>query len=87
LRTALSRQQLQDALSPKDSEHFSKAHRLPAIASGLVEMTLPAKLRSSKQRYRLTDAVRACCRPTIIPAKVWHAPASLRSDAPATRTF
>ena len=38
----------------KDDEHFRKAYLLPALASGLVEMTLPDKPRSSKQRYRLT---------------------------------
>jgi ATP-dependent DNA helicase RecG len=51
---ALSRQVLQDALGMKDDEHFRKAYLLPALASGLVEMTLPDKPRSSKQRYRLT---------------------------------
>ena len=54
LPNALSRQVLQDALGMKDDEHFRKAYLLPALASGLVEMTLPDKPRSSKQRYRLT---------------------------------
>jgi ATP-dependent DNA helicase RecG len=54
LPTELSRQELQNALGLKDGEHFRKAYLLPALASGLVEMTLPDKPRSSKQRYRLT---------------------------------
>lgn len=54
LPTALSRQGLQDVLGLKDDEHFRKAYLLPALASGLVEMTLPDKPCSSKQRYRLT---------------------------------
>ncbi|WP_430232591.1 Fic family protein [Nitrosomonas communis] len=37
-----------------DREHFSKEYLQPALTSGLVEMTIPDKLRSSKQKYRLT---------------------------------
>jgi ATP-dependent DNA helicase RecG len=51
----MSRAELQDALSLTDREHFSKEYLKPALASGLVEMTIPDKPRSSKQRYRLTD--------------------------------
>lgn len=54
----LTRQQLQDALSLKNNEHFRKAYLLPAIEAGLVQMTLPDKPRSSNQRYRLTAAGR-----------------------------
>ncbi len=46
----------------KDDEHFRKAYLLPALAVGLIEMTIPEKPKSSKQRYRLTPlgkAVRA----------------------------
>jgi len=38
----------------KNDEHFRKAYLLPALDAGLVEMTLPDKPRSSKQKYRLT---------------------------------
>jgi ATP-dependent DNA helicase RecG len=41
-------------LALKNAEHFRKAYLLPALASGMVEMTLPDMPRSSKQRYRLT---------------------------------
>jgi ATP-dependent DNA helicase RecG len=50
----MSRQDLQYLLGLKDKEHFRQAYLLPAIRAGLVEMTLPDKPRSSKQRYRLT---------------------------------
>ncbi|MFT7721769.1 MAG: ATP-binding protein [Roseateles sp.] len=50
----MSRQELQEALALKNDEHFRKAYLLPALGSGLVEMTLPSTPRSSKQRYRLT---------------------------------
>ena len=49
-----SRQQLQDALGLRDDEHFRKVYLLPALDTGLAEMTHPDKPRSSKQRYRLT---------------------------------
>ncbi len=48
----LSRSGLQQALDLKDAKHFRKAYLLPALASGLVEMTRPETPRSSKQCYR-----------------------------------
>ena len=51
----MARQQLQEALGLKDDEHFRTAYLRPALAAGLIEMTIPDKPRSSKQRYRLTD--------------------------------
>ncbi|MFO1077125.1 MAG: ATP-binding protein [Planctomycetota bacterium] len=53
-----SRKDLQATMGLKDSEHFRKAYLLPALSSGLVEMTLPDKPRCSKQRYRLTASGR-----------------------------
>jgi len=50
-----TRQQLKEALGLKDDEHFRKAYLLPALDAGLIEMTIPDKPRSSKQKYRLTD--------------------------------
>jgi ATP-dependent DNA helicase RecG len=49
-----SRQQLQQALGLKHRDHFQNAYLAPALALGLIEMTLPHAPRSSKQRYRLT---------------------------------
>ena len=50
----MSRRDLQNALGLRNSEHFRKAYLQPAIQEGLVEMTIPDKPRSSKQRYRIT---------------------------------
>jgi ATP-dependent DNA helicase RecG len=54
LQDELSRTALQQALGLKDEKHFRKTYLLPALDSGLVEMTRPETPRSSKQRYRLT---------------------------------
>jgi len=50
----MSRRDLQRLLGLKDNEHFRKAYLLPALKENLIEMTLPDKPHSSKQRYRLT---------------------------------
>ena len=50
----MSRRDLQQAVGLKDDEHFRKVYLLPALDQGLIEMTIPDKPRSSKQRYRLT---------------------------------
>lgn len=49
-----SREQLQSAAGLRDREHFRKAYLNVLLNSGLLEMTIPDKPRSSKQRYRLT---------------------------------
>lgn len=54
LQEELSRTELQQALGLKDEKHFRKAYLLPALASGLMEMTRPETPRSSKKRYRCT---------------------------------
>jgi len=51
----MTRQQFKTALGLKDDEHFRQAYLLPALEAGLIEMTIPDKPRSSKQKYRLTD--------------------------------
>jgi len=55
LTSEMTRKQLKEALKLKDDEHFRKAYLLPALDAGLIEMTIPDKPRSSKQKYRLTD--------------------------------
>ena len=50
----MSRRELQEVLGLRNSEHFRKAYLRPAIQEGLIEMTIPDRPRSSKQRYRLT---------------------------------
>lgn len=51
----MTRQQLKEVLRLKDDEHFRKAYLLPALNAGWIEMTIPDKPRSSKQKYRLTE--------------------------------
>jgi len=60
----MSRQDLQSALGLKDKEHFRKAYLLPALRESLIEMTLPDKPESSKQKYRLTEKARSFSRMT-----------------------
>jgi len=50
----MTRQELTDALGLKDRKHFAEAYLQPALEAGLLEMTIPDKPQSSKQRYRLT---------------------------------
>ena len=52
----MSRQSLQEALGLKHRNHFNQIYLIPALQAGLIEMTIPDKPRSSKQRYRLTPA-------------------------------
>ena len=47
---------IQEALGLRHRIHFREAYLLPALRAGLIEMTIPDKPRSSKQRYRLTSA-------------------------------
>jgi hypothetical protein len=54
LKGELDRRALQTALGLKDAEHFRRAYLQPVLKAGLVEMTIPDRPRSSKQRYRLT---------------------------------
>ena len=50
----MSRKDMQLALDLRHEDHFRRAYLNPALALGLVEMTLPDKPRSGNQRYRLT---------------------------------
>ena len=47
--------QLVTNLSPKSLPLFRKQFLYPAVKAGLVAMTHPEKLRSSKQKYYLTE--------------------------------
>jgi ATP-dependent DNA helicase RecG len=55
LEGAMKRAELQQALGLKHRDHFRDGYLLPALAAGLVAMTVPDKPRSSRQEYRLTD--------------------------------
>ena len=52
----MTRQQLQEALGLKNDEHFRKAYLQPALAAGLIEMTVPDKPQSRLQKYRKAGA-------------------------------
>jgi ATP-dependent DNA helicase RecG len=46
---------LMDAVGISHRPTFLYSYLQPALNAGLVEMTIPDKPRSSKQKYRLTD--------------------------------
>ncbi len=50
----MKRSEIQGALGLKHEDHFRTAYLQPALTAKMIEMTLPDKPRSSKQRYRLT---------------------------------
>jgi ATP-dependent DNA helicase RecG len=54
----LPRSALQAAAGLTNREHFVNEHLAPLLAAGLIELSIPDKPRSSKQRYRLTPAGR-----------------------------
>lgn len=56
----LSRADLQEAAEFRNREHFVNEYLNPLLEAGLIEMTIPDKPRSSKQRYRLTRAGMEC---------------------------
>ena len=55
-REPTSRGQLQDAAGLSNRAHFLHRYLQPLLAQGWLEMTIPDKPRSSKQRYRTTQA-------------------------------
>jgi ATP-dependent DNA helicase RecG len=55
LRGEMSREEILSKLELKDREHLRKVYLKPALESGLIELTLPDKLRSKKQKYRITE--------------------------------
>ena len=55
----MARRDLQEKLGLKDAESFRKRYLLPALNSGLVEMTMPDKPNSRLQAYRLSAAGRS----------------------------
>lgn len=50
----MDRFSLQTALGLKSEKNFRQLYLRPALEAGLIEMTIPDKPTSSKQRYRLT---------------------------------
>lgn len=51
----MSREELQAALDLQDRKSFRERYLKPALAEGLIEMTLPGKPNSRLQKYRMTD--------------------------------
>jgi Fic family protein len=51
----MSREEIQSKLGLKDRKSFRARYLTPALAKGLIEMTLPEKPNSRLQKYRLTD--------------------------------
>ncbi len=52
----MSRIDIMTALGLKDEKHFREKYQQIGIATGVIEMTVPDKPESSKQKYRLTNA-------------------------------
>ncbi len=59
LTKPMSRTELQAQLQLKSQANFRERYLQPALTAGLIEMTIPDKPRSSKQKYRLTPKGRA----------------------------
>jgi ATP-dependent DNA helicase RecG len=55
LEGPMSRVQIQQALGLRHEDHFRAKYLIPALRSGLVEMTIPDRPKSSRQQYRLTS--------------------------------
>ncbi len=58
----MPRGELQDVLGVAHRPHFLEAYLTPALAAGLVEMTIPETPNSPRQRYRRTPAGEALAR-------------------------
>jgi ATP-dependent DNA helicase RecG len=56
LKGAMDRRSLQVAMELKAEKNFRLVYLRPALDAGLIEMTIPDKPKSSKQRYRLSEA-------------------------------
>ena len=52
----MTRREIQEKLGLRDENHFRKNYHQVGVKLSLIEMTIPDKPRSSKQKYRLTDA-------------------------------
>jgi ATP-dependent DNA helicase RecG len=55
----LLREELQKRIGLADRKHFRTDYLRPALYAGLIEMTIPDKPTSSKQKYRITEKGKA----------------------------
>ncbi|MCG6535008.1 MAG: transcriptional regulator [Syntrophales bacterium LBB04] len=51
----MKRTDIQEALALRHEDYFREAYLTPALTAGMIEMTIPGKPTSSKQKYRLTQ--------------------------------
>jgi predicted HTH transcriptional regulator len=56
----MTREELQNFLGLQDRKSFRELYLAPALAGGLIEMTIPDKPRSPLQKYRLTAQGKSC---------------------------
>jgi ATP-dependent DNA helicase RecG len=54
----MTRREIQEKLGLKDEKHFRENYQQAALNLGLIEMTIPDKPRSRRQKYRLTSVGR-----------------------------
>ena len=50
----MKRAELQESLQLRHEDYFREAYLVPALKTGLIEMTIPDKPRSGNQKYRIT---------------------------------
>lgn len=60
IKGEMTRREIQSKLGLKDEKHFRERYQQPAVAQKLIEMTIPEKPNSRLQKYRITEAGRAC---------------------------
>jgi predicted HTH transcriptional regulator len=51
----MKRTEIQEALALRHEDYFREAYLIPALTAGMIEMTIPGKPTSSKQKYRVTE--------------------------------
>ena len=51
----MTRQEIMQALALRDEKHFREHYQQAAIATKLIERTIPDKPNSRLQKYRLTE--------------------------------
>jgi ATP-dependent DNA helicase RecG len=50
----MKRTDIQEAQALRHEDYFREAYLIPALTAGMIEMTIPGKPTSNKQKYRLT---------------------------------
>jgi ATP-dependent DNA helicase RecG len=51
----MKRTDIQETLALRHEDYFRATYRIPALTASVIEMTIPDKPTSSKQKYRLTQ--------------------------------